>query len=210
MNPSFPHFPVAAVVLAAGMSRRMGQLKMLLPFGEKPMLARVIETLLAAQNISPILVVTGYAEQEIVPVVDVYSPVIVHNADYEAGGMLSSAQTGVRALPADCPAFFLVLGDQPMVQTKTLRALYSAWHGTNFAVVVPVYGGRRGHPVLFSARCAPGILALPADATLKTVVTRYAAETYELPVPDPAILADVDTPEDYANALRLWQAETAR
>ena len=197
----------AAIVLAAGMSQRMGRLKMLLPFGDRPMLARSVESLLALQEISPILVVTGHAAQEIEDAVREYSGIrIVPNAEYAAGGMLSSVQAGVRALPGHCNAFFLALGDQPMVSPQTLSALLSARRKTGATIVMPTYQGRRGHPVLFDRQCGQEILELPADATLKTLITRHADVLGEVPVSDPAILADIDTPEEYERALQIWQA----
>lgn len=199
--------PIAAVVLAAGMSLRMGQLKMLLPFGEKPMLARVVENLLATENISPIVVVTGHAKEEIEAALRVYRVVRVPNLDYAAGGMLSSVQTGVRALPAGCAAFLLALGDQPMVRPDTLRKLLVAWHQSRAAIVLPTHDGKRGHPVLFSSALILEIIALSAEATLKTVVTRHAAGVEEIPVDDPFVLLDIDTPEDYQRALHLWQSQ---
>lgn len=187
------------------MSQRMGRLKPLLPFGDRPMLARVLETFLALPEISPIIVITGHAEKEIRAVIEEYKVTTAHNPDYATGGMLSSVQTGVRALPASCDAFFLALGDQPMVRPETLRALLAARQTSNAALFLPTFESKRGHPVLFAASCASEILALPADATLKHVVTQHAAETHEIAVSDPAILADVDTPEDYECALRLWK-----
>lgn len=202
---------IAAVVPAAGMSRRMGRLKPLLPFGDKPMLARVSENL-AAAGAAPVIVVTGHAAPDIVAALRASGSrdanggdlLCAHNADYAAGGMLSSVQTGVRALPEDAEAFLLALGDQPMVRPATLRALLRARRETGAPIVRPVHGGRRGHPVLFDARCAPDILALPAGATLKTYVTQRRAEAVEVAVDDAAVLADVDTPEDYQRALREW------
>lgn len=202
---------VAAVVLAAGMSTRMGQIKMLLPFGDKPVLARVLDNLIFVRDISPIIVITGHAEQEILPVLCVYKDVqTVPNPDYATGEMLSSVQVGVRALPADCAAFFLVLGDQPMVCPETLIALTDAWSVTHAPIILPTYKGRRGHPILFAAACVSEILSLPSDATLRDVVTRYRKERHEVPVPDAAVIADLDTPEDYEHALRAWQARASR
>lgn len=198
--------PVAAIVLAAGMSTRMGRLKMLLPFGEKPMLARILETLLGARNISPVIVVTGYAEEEIGALLDIYTVIRAHNADYAAGGMLSSVQTGVRALPRDGAGFFLVLGDQPGVRVETLSTLVETWRAHDAPIALPTREGRRGHPVLFASRCAAEILALTPGETLKTVVAHHNADILEVPVSDPAVLADVDTPEDYERALCLWRA----
>src|SRR5579871_4479532 len=173
---------VGAVVLAAGMSRRMGALKALLPFGDRPMLARVLESLIAADGIAPICVVLGYARQEIAPIVEPYPVTTVYNADYEAGGMLSSIRVGVSALPPECAAFFLVLGDQPGVRPDTLRALLAAWQETPAPALLPTYEGIRGHPILLAARLIPEILALPAEATLKTLITRYAEQVGTLAV----------------------------
>lgn len=198
---------VAAIVLAAGRSQRMGRLKPLLPFGDRPMLARTLERLLEAGEISPIFVVTGFGAEEIIHSLREYNLIFVSNPDYAAGEMLSSVQAGARALPEDCAAFLLVLGDQPLVRPATFRALIAAWRETHAPLIAPTYEGRRGHPALFSAACIAEILALPAGETLKTVVARHATQRIEVPVPDPAILMDVDTPEDYELALKVWQAQ---
>jgi molybdenum cofactor cytidylyltransferase len=187
----------------------MGRPKMLLPFGDRPLLARVVENLLSVSDISPIVVVTGHNAQEIREAVREYTLNVAHNPDYASGGMLSSVQTGVRALPAACGAFLLVLGDQPMVSPDTLRALISAWRDTDAPVVLPAHEGKMGHPVLFSARSVPEILALSAAATLKDVVVRHAADLHDVAVKDPDILADIDTPEDYERALQRWKRYSA-
>jgi molybdenum cofactor cytidylyltransferase len=192
---------VGAIVLAAGMSQRMGRLKPLLPFGDKPMLARILEMIETAGNIAPTCVVLGHAADEIAPIAAQCRAEQVTNPDYAAGGMLSSIQAGVRALPSDCAAFFLVLGDQPGVNPATLRALQAAWQTAGSPITLPTYEGRRGHPLLLSSSLFPEILALPPEATLKTLITRHTEQIQAIPVPDPAILFDVDTPEDYRRAL---------
>jgi molybdenum cofactor cytidylyltransferase len=197
---------MAAVVLAAGMSQRMGRLKMLLPFGDRPMLARVIESVLAAGESLLITVVTGHAEQEIRAVAVEYTGVVcVHNACYERGGMLSSVQTGIRALLETCDAFFLILGDQPMIRPNTLNALQAAWHAESAPIVVPSYHGKRGHPVLISARFIAEVLALGENDTLKTLMLRHEKSLHEIAVDDPATVADIDTPKDYEAALQRWR-----
>ena len=202
------HDRVAAVVLAAGMSQRMGRLKSLLPFGDRPMLARVLENLLAAGNISPIIVVTGYAAEEIGSVAAEYNMVQTHNPHYEAGGMLSSIQQGVQALPTDCEAFFLVLGDQPGVRPDTLRTLLAAWQERKPPVLLPTHAGKRGHPILLASSLVAEIRALPSETTLKTLITRHADLALILEVADPAILWDVDTPEDYERALQNFENQS--
>ena len=197
---------LAAIVLAAGMSRRMGRLKMLLPFGGKPMLARVIESLVACREIAAIKVVTGHAEQEIRAAIGEYESVLwVYNADHAAGGMLSSVQSGVRTLPASRDAFFLALGDQPMVLPETLEAMTVAWNADIARIVIPTYGGKRGHPVLIATAFSAEILALAEGETLKTLMVRHERAVVEVQVTDPATVQDVDTPEDYEAALRRWQ-----
>jgi len=208
------HRHLAAIVLAAGMSRRMGRLKQLLPFGDKPMLARVVESLQSAQPGGPIVIVTGHAAAEIVLAVQQSTPemqniAFAHNAAYATGEMLSSVQTGVRALPPDVNAFLLVLGDQPGVLPSTINALCTTFVDTRAPIVQPVFNGRRGHPLLFAARCTPEILALPRGATLRDCVQQHRGEAIEVSVPDAAIVADVDTPEEYERALRLWRGSPA-
>ncbi|HEX8237177.1 MAG TPA: nucleotidyltransferase family protein [Abditibacteriaceae bacterium] len=200
---------VAAIVLAAGMSQRMGRLKPLLPFGDKPMIARVIETLQQGGTIHPIIVVTGHAAPEIEDALREYSVQFAHNENFAAGGMLSSVQTGVRALPNDVEAFFLVLGDQPAVNASTPDALRQAWQQARAPVILPLDAGRRGHPVLFDRMCITEILALPEDATLKTVVQAHSAQTVEVAVADEGVLHDVDTPSDYQRALQAWRQRLA-
>ncbi len=197
---------MAAIVLAAGMSRRMGRLKMLLPFGGKPMLARVIESLRASREISTITVVTGHAEQEIRAAASEYEDVVwIHNADHAEEGMLSSIKIGLQTLPESCAAFFLALGDQPMVRPETMDALAEAWNLETAQIVLPSFGGKRGHPVLIAKRFVAEILALSKTDTLKTLMGRRADRIVVIPVQDPATVQDVDTPEDYQAALQRWR-----
>lgn len=204
-----PDKRIAAVVLAAGMSRRMGRLKPLLPFGGQPMLVRVIESLQQANEIQPIIVVTGYAADQVVSVVQrstlhTQNIMYAHNENYATGEMLSSVQMGVQALPEHIAAFLLVLGDQPGVLPSTIEALCHKYHETGAPIITPSHNGRQGHPLLIAAECAAEILSLAPDATLRDFVQRHRDERIEVDVADSAVIADVDTPEDYETALRLW------
>src|SRR5688500_14611747 len=114
---------IAAIVLAAGMSRRMGVPKPLLPMGVRSMLGRVLDRLVSSQAVSPIVVVTGAAADQLQPILSRYSAIIAHNPDYERGEMLSSIKTGLLALPRQIDAFLIVLCDQPMVQPSTIAAV---------------------------------------------------------------------------------------
>jgi len=205
------------------MSRRMGRFKPLLPFGGTPMLTRVVESLGAAGGIDLSFVVTGYQAQCVRDAVSRgtgfqpvqtastgYKPVprvaFIHNPNYEHGEMLSSVQAGVRALPDEVAAFILALGDQPAVRPETIQSLLAAWRAARAPLILPKYLERRGHPILISSECIADILKLRSDQTLKTLIDRRAIDIVEVPVDDPAIVSDVDTPEDYEQAVRLWDA----
>jgi CTP:molybdopterin cytidylyltransferase MocA len=134
---------------------------------------------------------------------------LIHNSNYADGEMISSAKTGCAALPPTCEAFFLVLGDQPGVAMSTFARLIDAWHANPRArIISPAWNNRGGHPVLFSVAGIDEILSLPPDATLKTFVSRHAGDSIEVQVDDPAVCADVDTPEQYMRLIKADAFET--
>ena len=198
------------MVPAAGMSRRMGRPKALLPFGPAPMVARVVESLASADCVSPIVVVTGHERERVVAVLAAHDVVHVFNAQYETGEMLSSIQAGVRAVGSRAGAVVLALADQPGVEAATVRSLVGAWRETGAAIVSPLYAGRTGHPVLISSLLFDEILQLGAGESLKTLMLRHADEIVKLDVTDPAVVVDVDTPTDYQEALRRWDRRSWR
>ena len=202
---------IAAVVLAAGLSARMGRPKSLLPLGGKPLLGHVIEAIVSAgktERIEPIVVVIGHAAQEVGKILQSFPVHPVHNPAYATGGMLSSVQTGVAAVMGKADAFFVVLGDQPMVRPATLAAMAAAWREQRPRVLLPTFDGKHGHPILLSVEGADEILSLPPDATLKSYTSRQSERTSEVAIDDPAVLADIDTPADYQAAVeRLTQKQ---
>jgi len=193
------------VILAAGMSSRMGRPKMLLPFGDKPMLGRVIESLIAAKSAARIVVVSGHYWAEVLAIVAEYPGVeSVFNPEYASGGMLSSVKSGLRSIQPDCDAMLLLLGDQPMVHPETIRTLTAKQGFSEERIVIPTHNAKRGHPVLFSVAMFEPILGLGPDETLKSIVHHHSNVVAEVDVPDVSTVSDVDTPEDYEMALRRW------
>jgi molybdenum cofactor cytidylyltransferase len=193
---------IAAVVLAAGMSRRMGRPKALLPLGGQTLIARVVETIRASGVVGTIVVVTGHQEEQIEHELPDCNVQFVHNSDYADGEMLSSVKVAVRAIANQCDAFFLVLADQPLVNASTYQML--ARH--DGLIVQPTFDGKRGHPILIRANAIDEILSLPRDATLKTFTSTHRDQTKEIPVDDPGILTDIDTPTDYDRAVQIVSA----
>jgi molybdenum cofactor cytidylyltransferase len=181
----------------------MGSFKPLLPFGGRPMIARVVETF-AATEVKTILLVTGHEASRVEQAIAGMRAVCVHNPHY-AQDMLTSVQAGVAALPDDAGAFFIALGDQPAVHPATVATMIRAWRAAGAPLVQPVFAGRHGHPVLFAAELMAEIFALRPGQTLKTIVQRYRPQALECPVDDPAVVIDVDTPQDYKHALRMWE-----
>jgi molybdenum cofactor cytidylyltransferase len=190
---------ISAVVLAAGESRRMGRPKLLLSFGDHTIIEHVVEAL-TASALDQIIVVTGHNPDGIAAVLRGKSVAMVHNAQYQ-DGMLSSVRAGLRQVAPDARAVLLVLGDQPSLQTAWIAALIASFAKEKKGIHVPVYQDRRGHPLLFAAEYIPEILAGFDDEGLRGLLRKHADAVHEVAVSDEEILADMDTPEDYARAL---------
>ncbi len=194
------HARIAAIVLAAGRSQRMGRAKQLLPWAETTLLGEVVNRLRAAP-VADIVVVTG-AEREAVEasLADMQQADArircVFNPDFAAGEMARSLQTGLRALPANRQAALVALADQPRVEPATVEAVLQRWRETQAPVVAPTHAGRRGHPLLFDRSVWPVLMALPLHANPRAVVEQVAVEKVE--VDTNSIFFDVDSPEDYA------------
>ncbi|MDR7865836.1 MAG: NTP transferase domain-containing protein [Sporomusaceae bacterium] len=186
---------LAAIILAAGCSSRAPGFKPLLPLGE----ATVIETAvggLRRAGIGDIAVVVGHRAADLQAVLGKLPVRTVPNEHYRAG-MFSSVVAGVKALPADADAFFLLPADLPLVKSHTVRLLARAGRKTGAAVVYPVFGGQRGHPPLIAARLAPAILGWGGTGGLRPLLARYEADALDLSVIDEGILLDLDTAADY-------------
>jgi molybdenum cofactor cytidylyltransferase len=185
----------------------MGAPKMLLPWANGTIISDVVSRVLAA--VEPVVVVTGYEADATAEALADFDVQLVHNPGYAAGEMISSVKVGVAALPCDAEAFFLVLGDQPGIRPESFWQLIDARRRNVGAMIVsPTWNHRRGHPILISADGIDEILNLPANATLKTFVSRHAEHLIEIPVDDPAVCADVDTPEQYRESLRSASCPT--
>ncbi len=200
---------IPAIVLAAGLSRRMGRFKLTLPWGETTVIGQVIGTLQAA-GVMDIVVVTGHCAPEVEAALAGTTARTVHNPDYAAGEMVSSIQVGLRALlhrsglragaitetAAGPPAALLCLGDQPQIEAATVRAVLAAGAAENWSrIVIPSFRMRAGHPILLPAWLWPEILA--ETGTLRAVLAAHRDATCYLNVDTPTVLADLDTPEDY-------------
>ena len=185
---------VAAVVLAAGESRRMGTNKLLLPWGEMSVLERTLRNV-AASGVAETVVVTGH-EQEFTEPLAVRYGRVSFNRDYTKG-MLSSVQTAVHAIGPAAEAMLVMLGDQPLVGPDIIDALLAAYAAGPHGLVAPTYGGRRGNPVIIDRCYFAELLALPPEAAPRALLQRHPDDLLLVEVESDAILHDLDRPEDY-------------
>ncbi len=190
---------IAAIVLAAGRSTRMGpQNKLLADPGGKPMVRHVVEAALASAT-APVLVVTGHMASEVSAALQDTDTTPVHNPDY-ATGLASSLKAGIRALPVECDGALIMLGDMPRIAPEHITALLDAFAPD--AIVVPVHQGRPGNPVLWPARYFPELLQLHGDAGAKRLIDMHAAQVRTVDLGAEAIFLDIDTPQALAQSRR--------
>lgn len=189
---------IAAVILAAGRSSRMGTFKPLMPMGPETVIERVIG-LFQKTGLSDIIVVAGYEADRLLTVLERQGVRGVINPDWNRG-MFSSVQAGVRHLGTACRAFFLMPADMPLVLPETIRVLLEAFKQGGMDVYRPCYRGKRGHPPLISAVLIGPILTFTEPGGLRAFLARYRPYSADVACNDPGILVDLDAPEDLQKA----------
>ena len=194
---------VAAVVLAAGRSSRMGQPKPVLPWGDGQTLLSTVVGQLRASPVAEIVVVTGLAreavEASLKGLADAPGPPLrwTHNPDFATTEMARSLQQGLRALSPGVQAVLVALADQPDLDRAVAAQIIQRWRETRAAVVAPFYQGQRGHPLLFDRALWPALHALPGTANPRAVLER-AGQVERVEANSAGVVRDIDTPEDYA------------
>lgn len=184
---------LAAVVPAAGLSRRMGREKILLPFGGGTVLERVLTTLAAAGVAEPVVVLRPDLPEAAEAVRRAGARAVLN--PHPEREMLLSIRMGMADLPPDTGAFYVWPADHPAVAVETIRLLARA--GGPGRVALPVHAGRRGHPALVGAELIPAIAAISPGRGLRDLWRTSSEVLVEVPVDDPGVLLDLNTPEDY-------------
>ena len=197
---------LAAVILAAGRSTRMGgPNKLVAQIGGKPLVRIAAEEALASRA-RPVIVVTGHDRERVEAALAGLAVEIVHNPNF-ADGLSTSLKAGLGAVPPDVDGAVVCLGDMPQVRAALIDRLTAAFDPERGAlIVVPTIDGSCGNPVVWSRRFFPELMALDGDVGARQVIGRYAEAVAEVPVTDRAALVDVDTPE----ALLKVKAELER
>jgi molybdenum cofactor cytidylyltransferase len=187
---------IAAVVLAAGLSQRMGKPKMILSWGEKTVIGQVVDILVTA-GIQEIFIVTGGSSHQVEDALHGKKVHFVFNPDFENGQMLTSLQVGLSRIGSSVEAILLVLGDQPQIQVETVTAIVQAFKQKKEKLIIPSYQMRRGHPWLIERDMWSQIIRMKAPDTLRDFLGRNEKDISYIQIDSPSILKDLDTPEDY-------------
>ncbi len=188
---------VSAVLLAAGSSMRMGRSKQLLPLNNKPLIRHCLDTIVASQ-IGDVVVVLGADRAGIEKAIEDYRIKKVFNPD-PSSDMAESLRIGLRRTDESSSGCLVCLSDHPMVLSRTIRTLIALHSKNPGRIIIPVYHGKKGHPTLFPM---PVVKEVFKGHTLRDVIQRFADSVELVPVEDKGIIFDIDTMEDYKEALK--------
>ena len=186
---------ISVVIPAAGLSTRMGDAnKLLLDIDGEAMIKRVVRRALSL-HVGPVVVVTGHEARDVQRVLGGLDVTLVMNSEFELG-MGSSLRVGVRATqPPD--GMLIWPADMPLIRLDTARGICNTY--SRDTITVPVYEGRKGHPVLFGAGFRDALLAIAPETGARSVLAKFDHSIHQIEVDDAGILLDIDTPADWKN-----------
>lgn len=185
----------------------MGRDKLALELGGKTVVERSLGNLLDADVDLVRLVVAPEFERDLVSRGTEGRVVLVTNPERDAG-LSSSMRVGARELPDGTEVVLVALADEPLVEASTIRKLIDVFEAVEARVVYPTFEGVQGHPVLWDPTLAAELAAVEGDRGAKSLLERYRDEARAVPVNDPGVCFDIDTPEDYARARELLRNES--
>lgn len=194
---------VWGIILAAGESKRMKVQKLLLPYEGSTMIEKVILNV-KTSGIDKIMIITGSESEKMVFATGKLPVQHCLNRNYKRG-MLSSVKCGFKSLPLSCGAAMVFLGDQPMINVLSINAVIEGYKNTDKGIVVPVYRGKRGHPLLVDMKYRNEIDGLDEKEGLRAILSMFHEDVLEVQVNDPGILRDIDTKEEYENEINKTQ-----
>jgi len=197
---------IAAILVAAGASRRMGHRnKLLLPWGSITLLEHALGVVMASR-VGQVITVTGHEAETVLPFIEHKGVTLIENHRWSTG-LTSSIQTGLRAVRPNATGFLIFFGDLPLVRTEDIDRIITTFEMARSqsarCIVVPAFKGRRGHPVLFSSAFREDMMNCEFADGCRSIMAANATDVREAPMPDDRTLRDVDTPESYWDLLAL-------
>lgn len=195
----------AAVIVAAGMSSRMGDFKPMLNIGSISIAQRIVANFHQA-GVDKIVMVTGYNATTLERHLSGNGIIFLRNESYETTQMFDSAKIGLEYLKDKCDRILFTPVDIPLFTSATVRTLIDS--GAELAC--PLCEGQQGHPILIASRLVENILSDTGEGGLKGAISRCGAELQEIEVDDAGVLHDADTPEDYRTLLNMHNAQLVR
>lgn len=194
------HRRVSAILLAAGSSDRFGRPKQLLDVQGKKIIQIALESLLRSR-VSEIVVVLGYAREQIRKYLEGYPVKVVENLQYRKG-QSSSIKRGLESISQEAEAALFMLSDTPLVDHRIIDLVICKYEEKGSPIVAPFYGEKRGHPVLFSRELFGELKALEGDVSGSGVIRRHLDQLAKVGVDSDAVIFDVDNEEDYQRLIR--------
>jgi molybdenum cofactor cytidylyltransferase len=194
-------YPISAVLLAAGESRRMGANKLLLRVEGRSLVRRAAECL-CDSDCTEVLVVLGYEAEAVVAELSGLAVRPTFNPRFQAG-MATSIAAGIQAASPNSMAFLIALADMPLMTPHSVRLLLSEFDGNPSCIVAPVYRGRRGHPVLFGSGYRSLLAELEGDRGARGIIDRHREQLHLVAVESASVLTDWDYPADLPDGIEV-------
>ena len=182
---------ISAIILAAGESRRMGKPKQLIPLEKTTILEQTVDNFLNSE-VPDVIVVVGYKAEEVAKLIANRPVTVAVNSAYREG-MSTSIVAGLSLLSDKAQGVMFALADQPFIDSQTINRLIEAFGIYDKGIVMPIYQGRRGHPVIFSIKYEEELLSLKGDIGGREIICRHPDDVFEVAVNCEGIFVDIDT-----------------
>lgn len=186
---------IAGIILAAGVSSRMGQIKQLLPYKKGTLLGYVIEQA-KHSRLDEIILVLGFQSKTIIEQIDLSGLSVIQNQNYKQG-QASSLITGLGRVSKNISAAMFLLADQPGISSKIINRLVQAWYQSTSDILIPYYNNKRGNPVIINSCLFSELKKIKGDTGARVLFDRHSDQILKVGMDEPGVLFDVDTPQDY-------------